>query len=560
MRLLASLAMMSAVAAACGGVPRPAPPGGGSGSGGGSGAGSGSDGGMPGDGPSGLTISRVNLDGAGNTEIRQGGSATLVITGTGLDHVTAARLGDLDLDLAASSGTATELRLPVAIPHGHAIELLDLTLSSADGSAHAAAVGVSPITIMPNGRPDARGTSDDPLSLCGIAVAERGDEVELFPGTFTCSEPFTIARGVTVHGAASTHTIVRGSSLRVDTTNGDPLAPTAIERLTLEDGEISAAFTTLSVTDVAIHDTSGLNRLGAGISMLGGQLTVTNLAVTGFVAGIQVDANAAVTADHYTYANANGIAIAIDRGDVQARNVTADPSVTGVILTAGSLDLADSTISSDGAAIHAGDFNTTVDTRTVTVANTLLRSNSLAITEATTDLTLTGCTLQRGAGHLDQASRGLQLFGGTVALIGTTVSGFSVGLAVPPPFKDRQGVEVTRATLDQIEIAATDMAIGLQPLVGGDFIMRRSHAVGQNQGLVLGDGLDIIDLGTAGSPGDNQLENASGGFALDDRRNGGTVDLHGTTLNGTGFDGQVVQGPASVAAAYTLSGTDTLRF
>jgi len=133
------------------------------------------------------------------------------------------------------------------------------------------------------------------------------------------NRPFTIARGVTVHGVAATHTFVQGSSLRIDTTKGDPLAPTAIERLTLQDGEISAAFTTLSVSDVAIHDTSGLNRLGAGISVLGGQLTVTNLAVTGFVAGIQVDASATVTANHYTYANANGIAIAIDRGDVQAR-------------------------------------------------------------------------------------------------------------------------------------------------------------------------------------------------------------------------------------------------
>jgi hypothetical protein len=51
----------------------------------------------------------------------------------------------------------------------------------------------------------------------------------------------------------------------------------------------------------------------------------------------------------------------------------------------------------------------------------------------------------------------------------------------------------------------------------------------------------------------------AGGLAFEDWGDGGVIDAHGTTLNGASLDGTVT-GPASVAGAYTLHGSDVMQF
>ena len=93
----------------------------------------------------------------------------------------------------------------------------------------------------------------------------------------------------------------------------------------------------------------------------------------------------------------------------------------------------------------------------------------------------------------------------------------------------------------------------------GHLQMRNSHVSAQRIGLSLGGGFATVDLGTADSPGNNQVDTAPGGLAFEDWGDGGVIDAHDTTLNGSSFDG-TVPGPASVAGAYTLHGSDAMQF
>jgi len=167
-------------------------------------------------------------------------------------------------------------------------------------------VTVTPVVIGPAARADGRGTFASPLALCSLDVASRGDLVQLLDGTHTCSQPLDVPHGVTIRGTSETGTIVRsGLGLGVPAVE-DQSVTTTIERLTVMDAEVSGKFSKLSLSDVAIRDTLGSAHNGIGVGLLGGQLTATNLAITGFTSGIFVEANAVVSLDHYQYTNPLG--------------------------------------------------------------------------------------------------------------------------------------------------------------------------------------------------------------------------------------------------------------
>jgi hypothetical protein len=264
--------------------------------------------------------------------------------------------------------------------------------------------------------------------------------------------------------------------------------------------------------------------------------------------------------NHYRYLQSTGIALYVDFGQVQARDVVSDQAVVGIRVGNGSLDLADSDISSNEAAIDAGDLNTNSGTRAVTIANTTLHSTRVAIAAAGAQLTVTDCTLARGPGLPDRLARGMELLGGTLTLTRSVIRGFELeGIDLERAFELGGSAAVPSAALDQVQIDAGEgISVGAGS-AEGEFRMRKSRVTGQHSGLAL-DGFATIDLGTVDSPGGNQISNASGGPAVEDwSDDGGAIDAHGTTLNGTSFNGQV-QGPASVAGGYLLHGSDVIRF
>lgn len=517
--------------------------------------------------PAAPTISRVTLDGAPDLQIRQGGAGTLVITGTALDQVTTARLGEMDIHVPAHAATATELRLPVTIPHGHAAGPLTLTLGNAGGSAQESfAVTVTPIVVGPTRSDTGRGTFSSPVGLCGAVVQDtvNGDVIQLLDGTHGCGSAGFVGflhTGLTIRGQSQAGTVIRGTTILLDPElfSRDPFGTVTIENLTIQDAGIrKSGGNKLIVTDVTMRDTSGGSRFIGAIGALG-ELVAANIDITGFGGGIGI--NGTATVNHFRY-HGGGVALAVGSGQVVARDVVVDQAGVGVVVDSGSLDLADSNISSDEAAINAGDINTQPGTRTVTIANTILRSTRVAITEATTQLTLTDCTLERGPGEVGRFADGIDAFGGTLALTRTVLRGFEgFGFALwDTPFSPFVPFVPPNLTLDQVDIDVGDTGIEeIVDQIQGHLSIRNSHVTGQRNGLSLLGGFATVDLGTADSPGNNLVETAAGGVAFEDWGDDGAIDLHGTSLNGTSFDGQV-QGPASAAGAYTLHGADTIRF
>lgn len=481
-------------------------------------------------------ISRVTLAGAFDDQIREGGRVTLVIDGAALDHVTSARLGDIDVHVPPNAGTANQLLLPVQIPHGHAPGFLSLALGNAGGTAQADdVVTVTPIVVAQTAPANGVGTFSSPMPLCSVnasGILAYGDVVVVLDGVYGCGA--FVPRGVTLRGQSTAGTIVHGT-LSVE---GDGIGAAGIENLTIES------------TGTAAIDMS-----------FGGQLGVADLVVqSSSGSGILVDGGGSARVSHYRYLNSGGAALVIGQtgtGQVEARDVTADQALRGVVLGNGTLDLAGSDLSSDEAAIDAGDASTSGGTREVAIADTTLRSTRVGITAAGARVTVTGCTLERGPGAPGRLSDGIQLFGGSLALTRSVLRGWDLGgITVPLA---RSAVD---AALDGVEIDAGDTGVAYASMSGlGGFRLRNSVVAGRQHGLVLGDGFEAVDLGTAASPGGNQLENASGGFALEDVRGGvgGTVDARGTTLNGMSFAGDVL-GPASAAGAYSVSARNTIRF
>ncbi|HEX7835921.1 MAG TPA: hypothetical protein VF469_00585, partial [Kofleriaceae bacterium] len=279
-------------------------------------------------------ISRVTLAGAVDGQIREGGKVTLVIDGAALDHVTSARLGDIEVHVSPSAGMASQLVLPVHVPHGHAPGLLSLTLGNAGGTAQAAdVVTVTPIVVAEAAPANGVGTFSSPMPLCSVnasGILGYGDVVVLLDGVYGCGA--LVPRGVTVRGQSTAGTLVHGT-LSVD---GDGIGTAGIESLTIESTDAAAIRMAsggrLGVADVVVQSSSG--------------------------SGILVDGGGAATVSHYRYLNSGGAALVIGQtgtGQVEARDVTADQALRGVVLGNGTLDLAGSDLSSDEAAIDAGD-------------------------------------------------------------------------------------------------------------------------------------------------------------------------------------------------------------
>lgn len=149
--------------------------------------------------------------------------------------------------------------------------------------------------------------------------------------------------------------------------------------------------------------------------------------------------------------------------------------------------------------------------------------------------------------------------GGTVTLTRSSIEGATAfGIAAEPGFALPGDLTTVNVVLDTVQIDAGDTGLSYWTADRGQLRLRGSRVSGARHGLVLVLGGDAIDLGTADSPGGNQVVNTSSGPALEDQRSGGAIDAHGTTLNGMSFGG-VVEGPVR-GGAYTLSGTTFIRF
>lgn len=493
----------------------------------------------PCDAPSGLlAITGVTLEGIADRQVRQGGQGTLVIRGSGLDRVTSARLGDLEIAIPEAT-SASSLRLAIAIPHGHPLGMLDLALADRDGTASAAgAIEVTPIVVTSSGIGAGRGTFAAPTRLCQAwdALAAAGDTLLLRNGMYVCNGQLRIPSGVSVAGESRTGTVVRS---RVDTrfrgfrVVGVAGETTQFKNLTIEDSE------------------EGIRSEGPGV------LSVSSVDVLNTVSGITVVGGSA-RVDGYRYTRQER-----GRGDI------------GLTLLSGRLEAAHveivGTINVDGGSLTVTDgdlrggtyvvFVSGADEGTrpvVEIVRTTIRASVFAMFAYSADLVIRDSTIEELGQNVGV---GIELDDGSLSVFDSTIRGFGdIGILIGG-FVDQPVSRQPVVTLIRTQITEADVGVqvinGLQP---GRLTLRDTHIAAEREAVSLAGSFAAVDLGTAASGTTNRLDVAAGGTALHDTRTAADADIeaHGLVLNGRTFAGDVI-GPAAVPDAYDI-GPNTIHF
>ena len=505
--------------------------------------------------PTAPVIASVKLDGVADHEIRQGGTATLVIEGAGLDQVTRARLGDLDIHVPPGPGTAGVLRLPVTIPHGHAPGRLALRLGNAGGSTQLEdAVEVTPVVVSPTGSTGGRGTFASPMRLCitdwYLRLRSR-DVLLLRDGVHTCDESVYVDNGVIIRGESKAGAIIRGTGPGGIGAFGGfshlsgRLGPTVIENLTIESAQ-SAAIQLWEGGRVSIADVDVRGVSGSGIVLYG---------------------SATATVTRYRYEQSNGTALTVDGGSVDVSQIEVSGAFHGVVMLRGTLTLADSSLETNDSAVLVGDTPYYREPLDVTITRTTIRSKARGLDAVAAQVTVVGSRLEQVPGSTD-TYEGIRQRSGVLTLTDSSVRGWpssSCIFAEAYPHLEYSGElgHKVDLTLDRVDLTGCRTGVDYRQDYGqdGQLRLRRSRVAAEVEAVYLSGRVTSADLGTAASPGDNWLETAPGGTALVDTRAelGPAVDAHGTTLNGMTFDGSVL-GPVDVPGACHIRAANELRF
>ncbi len=139
-------------------------------------------------------------DNGESLQIRQGLRFRLLIKGQRLAGVTSAAIGDLAATIATN--TDTELVLELLTPHGHALELLDLSVTTASGTAtKTRVIEVTEIhtATVTSASPDDNnvGTEERPFRTLtqALSVAGSGDTIFLGVGIYSQGETWPQEQG-----------------------------------------------------------------------------------------------------------------------------------------------------------------------------------------------------------------------------------------------------------------------------------------------------------------------------------------------------------------------------
>lgn len=490
-------------------------------------------------------ITAVTVDGISDREVRHGATVELTVTGTGLDTVHFAWLAGADADILERSATGLHLR--VQVPHGHAPGDAALEIDGAGGIARfAGALRVTPVVITPDGRHDGRGTYTSPMALCRddfTQLLERTDVLELSAGTHRCDGDVAVPRGVIVRGAGRDRTIVSGRGTRGFEgfrVYAGFWGTTVFRDLTIEDATYIVIW--LFHGDLEVIDVDMRRAQAVGVYVYsGGHATMTRFRYEEGWNGVMVVNGSADVVDSHL----GGSGYPIRCADVRD----------------GSLRIVDSTLDSCGTGVTAGDENDTrAEIRSVELIRTRITKSWRGVNAYGTDLRIVDSDI---AGH-DSARIGVYLDGGRAEIRTSRIEGWDTGVDLTTYLVDPWQGERPAVTgiLDDVAITARYHGVELTPNYHPGYVTLRRTRVSAARALWVWGAVGLVDLGTAASPGENELTAlGSDDFAIADDRDevGAPIDAHGTQLNGMAYDGTVT-GPASVPGAYRLSAGNIIRF
>jgi Right handed beta helix region/Fibronectin type III domain len=198
-------------------------------------------------------IESITIEDNGNSlQVRQGGSFAMIVKGQRLGTVSAI-LGTLNATV--SSNTDTAARLEFTIPHGHSLDFLALSLTTAGGTlVKSNAVKVSPIaaskvdTFFPDDNNS--GTQERPfLTLTqALTVAAFGDTILLGPGDYEVGEAWptntagfpptitpNVPNGVTIVGQSRNAVVLQGPGIETTTSALVFTGSATVSNLTVRD-------------------------------------------------------------------------------------------------------------------------------------------------------------------------------------------------------------------------------------------------------------------------------------------------------------------------------------
>jgi hypothetical protein len=471
----------------------------------------------------------------GGREARQGSTVELVVTGARLAGTVAVTLGPLAASITATSDT--ELRVTVAIPHGHAPSSLALEVTGPSGTAsYPDAIATTYFIVAPEAS-GGRGTNESPLGLCDddVGSADQADRLVLLAGRHASS--CTIETPARIAGAGSDRTVV---AVTIDTrTSG---AGTSISGLTFDGGPAKSPVVSIDGSSgglVALEDLVFAMPANAVELRSGGALAVSGLHYSG--AGTAIDAE----------------------GDVTIADSTIDGCATGLRVSTGSLAVQNTTVQNCTTGMHVGLPMSPFPGRSppVEIVDSVLRNNITGVLMASGEVVLESTMIIDDGTTTSTPTIGVRVLAGDVRVHASVVT--ATGIAIETV--DLECISGSGVMLEDADIEGADIAVRHASCEQGRVHARRSRLRGRSAALVIATPDALYDLGTPTSPGDNDLSVTSAtGYALVDHRDVADPLTHvmmtGTTLNGRSYAGQTIVGPADVVPDYLLTGEDVVEF
>ncbi len=488
--------------------------------------------------PNALAIATV-ATADGFTQICHGCVEEVVVTGSHLDTATSIQLGSISGTITSTA--AGELRGSFEIPAGFTPGALALTVIGGAGTAtRPAAIEItvkvlSPSAVVGSGH----ATPQSPMQLCDPELSES-----------QCGACVHSAKASdTVHLLAGDHVCI-GQSL----TAGIILEGVGIGATTVasQNGMSFGAGSTTTVKNLSFVGPAAFPSVRTSQS----GLIVQNVEDVGGI--VVTEGNAEI--DNYSYdAPGAALLLQLETQTATITNTTIRNCATGIFLQpttplggGGTFTIDDTVIEHCDVGLRIGEGPSTFSAQSPTGTSSALQllDNTFGIIMAEGSVRFTNLVIHDNEATLPAVTTGIFLGNGDVFLTGGEIIGQTTGVEVsssadtfPAAFLD--GVSVVGG---QVGVRARSQDDFAKVTVRRSTVRDQSVAAMQIEG-----GESSFDLGTAGDPGANTLSVVSG-FALDDNRASNIsplfelLDARGTTLNGTSYTGQLLQGPLTIGS------------
>jgi hypothetical protein len=461
--------------------------------------------------PTGMIIDAVVVDGS-FTQVPQGATFEISVTGSGFEEVTDIVVADAFID---SSGppvvTATEVRATMALLSGAQPGPRTVTLVGPDGSVSAPdAMEVTPVVVEPDAAPDGRGTFESPMLYCDGRLGDRSGSILLLrAGEHVCEQRPYLGAGNEVRGEGVDVTVLRSPGFAFST---EQSVSASVQDLTLISPDPAGLVSFSSFGPVAIRD---VRIIGAGIE----SGTVTEGPVA---AGLmeRVDISSC------------GTALFLADGQWTLTGITVEGCEEGLRLLG---------VREDG-------------TLSVEVIDSEFLDNRFSMTVSNGSLRVTDSAVRDVEATPAVAEVGIRVGHGEVGLRNVEMTGIDqTGIIAEPSLIG--GEIYQRATLNIDGLSIVGGQIGIRISGGGEgaaTFMNNSSIRDQTIASFRFSGLESTRFSFS-----NVELSVVSGFALEDLRP--DPDLQNavnsalfTTLNGNSYQGQLIEGPIDVPPDFRI--------